>query len=136
MRYILALLALFLALVGHAQNVAVQADPCANLLGRWRGNMPAALARVAIGPAAAMSDNIMARHWKIVEIQVSVWRGKEMLASGLIHKKEGVRFSDNASVQAAVQNLMPGDRLFIEGIKVIEPDGVTRSLNPIVLTMN
>jgi|GEM_PF-2846551 len=123
-------------LAGCPYRVKQMQDPCANLLGKWQGNMPAALARVAIGPAAAMSDNLMARRWNVVEMQVSIWHGQELVVNKTVRNANGVRFSDNASVAAAMHHLVPGDKLFIEGIKVVAPDRMTRSLNPIILKMN
>ncbi|MBS1689921.1 MAG: hypothetical protein JSS96_14425, partial [Bacteroidetes bacterium] len=47
----------------------------------------------------------------------------------------GARFEGNAEVVRAMSRAKPGDKIFIEDIKAKGPDGRTRSLNSITLSI-
>ena len=48
----------------------------------------------------------------------------------------GTRFADNPDVAKALSRCKAGDKVFIEGIKAVGPDGSTRTLNPIIFSLN
>jgi gliding motility-associated protein GldM len=113
-------------------------DPVAMLGKVSSGSMSAAEFRVQIAPAAVLAGFDFEAKFKITAFDFSMLpKGKDY--QGPHHAENravGTRFSDNANIPKLIQAARPGDRVFIEGIKAVGPDGTTRTLNPIVLTLN
>ena len=112
-------------------------DPVAYVLKKREGLMSAALFREAIAPQAVLENFDFDAKFTIYEFQYSMTpKGADIVGPFTAKKNGGVRFDDNEEIKRAKGKAKAGDRVYIEGIKAIGPDGTPRSLNPIILTLN
>lgn len=112
-------------------------DPVAELSNQSSGVMTAANFRIQIAPAATLKQFEFDAKFKIVSFSFSMLpKGKDYAGPFPVAAAAGTRFRDNPSVEKLIGTARPGDRVFIEAIKAVGPDGTQRTLNPIVLTLN
>jgi len=112
-------------------------DPVAYLLGKKEGMISAAVMREAIGPVAKLENFEFDATFQIRELQFSMLpKGGDYVGPYTVKGASGVKFSFNPDVQKVLSRLKAGDKIFIEGIKGVGPDNTSRSLNPIILTLN
>ena len=112
-------------------------DPVAYLLGKREGAMNASLFRNAIAPQAILEKFEFDAKFKIVEFTVAMLpRGADYVPGMVCKNAIGARFSDNPELLKYQARAKAGDRIFIEGIKGVGPDGKVRALNAIILSLN
>lgn len=113
-------------------------DPVAELGGTSGPIMTAANFRIQIAPAAVLKQFEFDAKFKITAFSFSMLpKGKDYQGPFTVSNPgPGTRFTDNPNVVKLIGAARPGDRVFIEAIKAVGPDGTSRTLNPIVLTLN
>ena len=112
-------------------------DPVAYLMSKKEGSMPASQFRVAIAPQAILEKFEFDTKFSIREFTFSVLpRGGDYIPNLVCRNSVAARFSDNPAIVQYQSRAKPGDKIFIEFIKAVGPDGKVRGLNPIILTLN
>lgn len=112
-------------------------DPIATVAGIQSGAIAASNVRVQIAPIAVLKDFVYDAKFKITEFQFTLQRrGMDLQGPYPVKNAEGARFSDSKDVSTWMSKLKPGDRIYIEGIKGVGPDKRSRSLSPIILSLN
>jgi len=113
-------------------------DPTAKLGDKSSGTMQAAIFRAQLGPIASMgADFLFDTKFKIVSLSFSEQpKGGEYQGPYTIKMDRGCLFTDNPSIIKLINRSRPGDRVYIEEIRAVGPDGRQRPLNPIILTLN
>jgi len=113
-------------------------DPTAKLGDKASGTMQAAIFRAQLGPIASMgADFLFDTKFKIVSLSFSEQpKGGEYQGPYTIKMDRGCLFTDNPSIMKLINRSRPGDRVYIEEIRAVGPDGRQRPLNPIILTLN
>jgi gliding motility-associated protein GldM len=121
-------------------RVKVIPDPVAYVLDKKDGSMPTSLFRDgALGPRAVLEKFEFEAKFVITEFKFSMIpkKGGEYIGPYTVSKPAGgALFTDSKEIEKVKSNCKPGDRIFIEQIKGKGPDGGTRSLNPIILSLN
>jgi hypothetical protein len=93
------------------------------------GGISAALFRAQIAPAARLDAFDFDAKFTIVSFSYMMLpKGKDILGPYVVNNRGGCRFTDNQDVVKAMQRARAGDRVFIEEIKAVGPDGQTRTL--------
>ncbi|GAA4462004.1 hypothetical protein GCM10023093_07750 [Nemorincola caseinilytica] len=112
-------------------------DPVAKVGGSAGGPMEAAKFRIQIAPAALLENFDFDAKFKIIAFQYSALpKGRDIVGPfNTENRAVGCRFTDNANIKKAVESARPGDKIFIENIKAVGPDGQPRTLNSIVLSL-
>lgn len=112
-------------------------DPVAYLMGVREGAMSVGKFKIAIAPQAVLEKFEFEAKFQITDFIVSIKpTGGDYVPGMACSKKTGARFSDNPELLKWQQRVKPGDKIFIEGIKGVGPDGKIRSLGSIILTLN
>jgi len=112
-------------------------DPVVYLLGKKEGTIPASQFRVAIAPIAKLENFEFEAKFKITEFQFSMnVKGGDYQGPFKASNPNSARFEDSKDIKNFQSKAKPGDRIFIEGIKGIGPDGKVRSLTPLIFTLN
>lgn len=112
-------------------------DPVAFLMKKKEGFMAAGEFKVAIAPQAVLDRFEFDVKFQVIEFTVSILpKGGDYVPGMLCKNPKGARFTDNPELVKWQSRVKPGDRVFIEGIKALGPDGKPRTLNPIILTLN
>ncbi len=113
-------------------------DPVAKVGGSTGGFMEAAKFRIQIAPAAVLDAFDFDAKFKIISFAFSMLpKGKDYMGPFNVENRTlGCRFGDNTNIRKAMEMARPGDKIFIEEIKAVGPDGTTRKLNSILLTLN
>jgi gliding motility-associated protein GldM len=112
-------------------------DPVASVAGVSSGAMSAATFRLQIAPAAILANFDFDAKFKIISFQLSVApKGKDIQGPFTDDNRNGCRFGDKPEISKLQGITRPGDKVFIESIKAVGPDGQTRTLNPIILSLN
>ena len=113
-------------------------DPVATVLGKNQGNISAALLREAIAPAAKLDNFDFDAKFVVREFTFAMTpKGQDFVGPFTVKGGvAGTRFADNPDVAKALSRCKAGDKVFIEGIKAVGPDGSTRTLNPIIFSLN
>lgn len=111
-------------------------DPVARVGGKTGGVMSASMFRAQDGIVAALDQFDFDAKFQVKSYEMS-WLPKrgEYQTAGVINSPYFER-SGNALIKAYMPNAKIGDKIFIENIKAQGPDGRTRSLSSIVLTLN
>lgn len=111
-------------------------DPVARVGGKSGGVMSAAMFRAQDGIVAALDNFDFDAKFVVTSYEMS-WLPKrgEYQVGGVVNSPYFER-SGNALIKAYMPNAKIGDKIFIENIKARGPDGRTRSLSSIVLTLN
>jgi gliding motility-associated protein GldM len=112
-------------------------NPVASVGGVSSGVMPASTFRLQIAPAAILENFDFDAKFKIISFQMSVApKGKDIQGPYTDDNRNGCRFGDKKEISTLQSMARPGDKVFIEQIKAVGPDGQTRVLNPIILSLN
>lgn len=112
-------------------------DPVAKVGGISSGLMPASKFRIQIAPAATLEAFDFDAKFKIISFQYSMKpMGRDYIGPFTAEERSGTRFSTNKTIEAAIAGARPGDKVFIETIKAVGPDGTVRTLAPIILSLN
>jgi gliding motility-associated protein GldM len=108
-------------------------DPVARVGGKSSGAMPSNQFKAQAGIVAALDNFDFEARFRITEYQLSVVpkRGEPI---GPFTVK-GPLFTGNKDVETAISRSKPGDRIYLEEIRGVGPDGRSRSLNPISLLL-
>jgi gliding motility-associated protein GldM len=115
-------------------------NPIAKLLKKIGGSMQASLFRTAIAPLAEMENFEFDAKFMITQFTFSILpKGGDIVPDQLVKMPaggKGVRFSDNPFVANTLQaKAKAGDRIFIEQIKAVGPDGKVRDLGSLVFSL-
>ncbi|MCF8451253.1 MAG: hypothetical protein K9G49_15370, partial [Taibaiella sp.] len=112
-------------------------DPIAKVGGISSGLMQASKFRIQIAPAATLEAFDFDAKFKIISFQYSMKpMGRDYVGPFTAEDRSGTRFSTNKTIQSAIDGARPGDKVFIETIKAVGPDGTVRTLAPIILSLN
>ena len=102
--------------------------------------MSAALFRAQIAPAATLAAFEFDAKFVITSFNFTMLpKGKDLIGPFPVKNPGGCRLTGggaNTNVEKAMQMAHAGDRIFIEDIKAVGPDGQTRILNVISLLLN
>jgi len=111
-------------------------DPVARVGGKQGGYMSAATFRAQAGIVAALDNFDFDAKFQVVSYEMS-WLPKrgEYMSAGTINSAYFEK-SGNAQVGSYMNSAKIGDKVFFDNIKARGPDGRTRTLSPIVLTLN
>jgi len=120
---------------GMEVRVKTIPDPIAKVAGKTGGTVNAAVFRAQSGIPAVLENFDFAARFQVVSFEAS-WLPKRGEYQGPFNVN-GALFSGNNQVMTYQSTqAKAGDRVFIENIKARGPDGRTRTLNNIVLTLN
>jgi gliding motility-associated protein GldM len=112
-------------------------NPVAEINSISSGAMNAAIFRAQIAPAAVLKDFEFNARFQIISFSFSMQpKGKDYVGPFTAANRSGTRFNDNPNIVAAMKSAKAGDKVFIEDIKAVGPDGQTRTLNTIILNLN
>lgn len=112
-------------------------DPIAKVGNQISGIMEAAKFRIQIAPAAILEGFDFDAKFRIIEFTFSALpKGRDIVGPYRVENRNGCRFSDNPNIVKAISMLRPGDKVFIEDIKAIGPDGTPRKLGVLIFTLN
>jgi gliding motility-associated protein GldM len=113
-------------------------DPVARVGTIASGAMSASQFRIQIAPNAKLDNFDFDARFMVTGFQFSMLpKGKDYQGPFKAYKVAGVRFEDNPDIKRLRDMAKPGDRIFIEEIKVIGPDKKERILpTPITLSLN
>ena len=113
-------------------------DPIAKIGGKSGGSMPASIFRAQGGPIAVLENFDFDTKFKIVSFQYSTTpKGRDYQGPFLVeNRSEGTRFSNNPLCQKAVDQAKAGDKVFLDEIKAVGPDGNTRTLPALYFNLN
>ena len=113
-------------------------NPTVYLLNKKDGNLSAAAFRQAIAPIAVLENFEYEAKFRIVEFQFSMYLKStgEVTNTYTVKSTTACRFGDNPDVAKLQARAKSGDRLFIEGIKGVGPDGKVRPLGSLLFTLN
>jgi hypothetical protein len=112
-------------------------DPIATVGKLQGGAMEASKFRIQIAPIAELKDFEFDAKFKIISFQYSALpKGRDLVGPFNVENRTvGCRFNENPNVRKSMDMLRPGDKVFIEGIKAIGPDGMPRSLGSMVFSL-
>ncbi|WP_276132292.1 gliding motility protein GldM [Polluticoccus soli] len=108
-------------------------DPVAEVGGKIGGSMPSNQFKVQRGIVAALKAFDFDARFQVTEFQYSMLPKRGELIGPFTVR--GPLFETNKQVQDAINRCKPGDKIFLEEIRAKGPDGRTRPLNPISLTL-
>jgi gliding motility-associated protein GldM len=113
-------------------------DPVAKVGGVIGGVMPASSFRLQIAPAATLESFDFDAKFKIISFSFSMLpKGRDYIGPYTAENRTvGTRFNANPIIAKTMEMARPGDKVFIESIKAVGPDGKVRELNPIILSLN
>lgn len=120
---------------GMEVRVKVIPDPVAEVGGKTGGTMPANVFRSQLGIVASLKQFDFDARFQVTSFDFSYLpKNGEYQPGATVN---GPRFSANNAVERYQStNAKPGDRVFIENIRAVGPDGRSRQLNNIILTLN
>jgi len=111
-------------------------DPIVKVGGIAGGGMQAATFRLQIAPAAVLENFDFDTKFKITAFEMSVLpKGREVLGPFKVTSATGCRFTDKDEIKKVMPMLRAGDKVFIEGIKAVGPDGKVRDLSSMVFSL-
>ena len=113
-------------------------DPVAEVGGSGGGGMSAATFRVQIAPAAVLKNFEFNARFQVIGFSYSMQpKGKDYVGPYTVTNRNGARFTENAQILQAMKTAKAGDKIYIEEIKAIGPDGLVRKLpGAIILNLN
>jgi len=113
-------------------------DPVASVAKVSSGIMSAATFRNQVAPAAVLDNFDFDAKFKIISFNFSMLpKGRDFMGPFSAEGRAvGTRFNANPEIVKTMNLARPGDKVFIEMIKAIGPDGQVRTLNPIILSLN
>jgi hypothetical protein len=111
-------------------------NPIASVGGISSGGMNAATFRAQIAPAARLDNFDFDAQFKVVGFTFMMLpKGKDIVGPYVDNNNGGCRFTDNPDIQKAMGRARAGDRVFIEEIKAVGPDGQRRTL-PVSISLS
>lgn len=108
-------------------------DPVAKIANKTGGGMQTNIFKQQLGVLAVLDGFDFEARFKVTAFDFSVLPKRGDLI-GPYHVSNAL-FSSSKEVEAARNRLKPGDKVFIEEIRGVGPDGRSRALNTINLTM-
>ena len=112
-------------------------DPVAMVGGLKGGSMSASTFRIQIAPAAVLQNFEFDARFQITSFNFSMQpKGKDYVGPYTAANRGGTRFMNNDQIMKAMNTAKAGDKIFIEDIKAVGPDGQVRTLSPIILNLN
>jgi hypothetical protein len=108
-------------------------DPTAEVGGKSGGGLPSNQFKVQRGIVAALKAFDFDARFVVTEFQFSMLPKRGELIGPFNVK--GPLFESNKQVQDAINRTKPGDKIFLEEIRAKGPDGRSRALTPISLTL-
>jgi gliding motility-associated protein GldM len=112
-------------------------DPIVKVGNSPGGVMSAATFRLQIAPAAVLENFEFDAKFKIIAFELSMLpKGRDIMGPFKTTSQVGCRFTDKEEIKKAMNMARPGDKVFIEGIKAMGPDGKVRDLPSVVLSLN
>jgi len=109
-------------------------DPQARVNGKPGGTMPASVFRVQDGVIAVLENFDFEAKFNVVSFVFGMAPKRGDYIGP--YSVRGARFGASPEVLAAMQRAKIGDKIFIEEIRGVGPDGTQRRLNDIVITLN
>lgn len=108
-------------------------DPIA-MVGKYSGGgMPSNIFKVIPGVSAVLKNFDFEARFVVTSFEFSMLPKRSELLGPF--KVQGAYFKGNKQVQELISRTKPGDKIFIEEIRAKGPDGQTRKLNSITLTL-
>jgi hypothetical protein len=113
-------------------------NPIAMVGGIASGAMPASSFRLQVAPAAKLDNFDFDAKFAVLGFTFGMSpKGKDYVGPINVYTKGGVRFNDNKDIKTAIERAKPGDRVYLENVRVVGPDKIERVLpTPIVLSLN
>ncbi|XZF12616.1 gliding motility protein GldM [Chitinophagaceae bacterium MMS25-I14] len=109
-------------------------DPEAQVGQKSGGAMPASIFRAQLGVIAALKDFVFDAKFVVNSFSVTVVKKRDPEPKGP-YVVPGASFSKNPQLEALVNQLKPGDLVYIDDIKATGPDGRSRTLSPLVFKL-
>ncbi len=111
-------------------------DPVAQVGGTPGGRMQASTFRIQIAPAAVLENFEFDAKFRIVSFSYSMLpKGGDIVGPFKAANNVGTRFTDNPDITQWKGRAKAGDKVFIEDIKAVGPDGKERNLASILLSL-
>ncbi len=112
-------------------------NPVAQLGGKPGGAMPASTFRIQIAPSAILDNFEFNARFQITSFTFSMQpKGRDYVGPYTATNRGGTRFSDNPLITKVMATAKAGDKIFIEDIKAVGPDGQTRNLGSMIFNLN
>lgn len=116
-------------------------SPIAMLGGKPGGVMGASLFRVQIAPAAVLENFDFDAKFQIISFSYTRLpkKGGDLIGPYVIANRGGCRLQGqgaNPNIEKDMLNARAGDKVFLDDIKAIGPDGTTRNLGTLLITLN
>lgn len=113
-------------------------NPLPMVGGVGSGGMSAATFRAQIAPAAKLDNFDFDARFMVVGFSFSMLpKGKDYVGPYSVKNLAGARFNGNADIKQCIDRARPGDKIFIEEIRVVGPDKKERKLTtPVLLSLN
>ena len=110
-------------------------NPDAFFAGKKGGTLSVAVARNQIAPSASGTGEYGCGKFQIDSCVVIVLRNEKVVFSQALHNPNGVRFSDDRSLEDFFKTLIAGDKLIFAGITCKGPDRKPRHLHAMEFTL-
>jgi gliding motility-associated protein GldM len=111
-------------------------DPVAKVGGKISGSFSAPTFKVQIAPAATLDYFDFDAKFKITHFEFAVLpKGGDYQGPISVDSKTGTRFTDNQNVMQMMSRLKAQDRVFIDNIKAVGPDGTVRNIGSLTYLM-
>jgi gliding motility-associated protein GldM len=115
-------------------------NPIAKLNGATGGGMGASLFRAQIAPAAILENFEFDAKFTIISFSYSlIAKGRDLEGPYIVQNRAGCRLTGqgaNPNIETSMKRAKAGDKVVIEDIKAVGPDGQVRSLGIIFFTLN
>lgn len=108
-------------------------DPVARVGNKSGGTMPSNIFKAQLGVNAVLDNFDFDVRFRVTAFDFSVLPKRGELIGPF--KVNGARFDASQQIKQAIERLKPGDKVFIEEIRGVGPDGKNRPLNTISLTL-
>ena len=107
-------------------------DPIAKVGGKPGGFLPASQLKAQIGVVAVLENFDFEARFRVTSFSYSALPKRGDLIGP--YNQKGASFTDR-NIREAISRAKAGDKIFIDEIKAVGPDGRTRSLNSVILTL-
>lgn len=110
-------------------------DPEPQVGGKPGGLMAASVFRVQTGVAAELKNFEFDARYKVLSYSITVTKRRDPDLKGP-YVVNGAYFASNPTVKTIFEQLKPGDRIYVDDIKVLGPDNRQRTLPTIAFNLN
>jgi hypothetical protein len=110
-------------------------NPDAFYAGKKGGSLSVAVARNQIAPSASSTGEYGCGKFQIDSCTVIIVRNEKVVFSQVLYNPDGVRFTDERTVEAFFKTLIDGDKLIFAGITCKGPDRKSRHLQAMEFTL-